>query len=36
MHKLKVAINGCGVIGKRVPDAVAIQDDMEISCVCEV
>ena len=27
---LKVAINGYGTIGKRVADAVALQDDMEI------
>ena len=30
MAKIKVAINGYGTIGKRVADAVAIQDDMEI------
>ncbi|MCS7144042.1 MAG: type II glyceraldehyde-3-phosphate dehydrogenase [Archaeoglobaceae archaeon] len=28
--KLKVAVNGYGTIGKRVADAVAIQDDMEV------
>lgn len=28
--KAKVAINGYGTIGKRVADAVAVQDDMEI------
>jgi len=28
--KAKVAINGYGTIGKRVADAVAAQDDMEI------
>ncbi|MCS7129904.1 MAG: type II glyceraldehyde-3-phosphate dehydrogenase [Archaeoglobaceae archaeon] len=28
--KLKVAINGYGTIGKRVADAVALQDDMEV------
>lgn len=28
--KLRVAVNGYGVIGKRVADAVAAQDDMEI------
>jgi glyceraldehyde-3-phosphate dehydrogenase (NAD(P)) len=28
--KVKVAINGYGTIGKRVADAVAVQDDMEI------
>ncbi|NDF34067.1 MAG: hypothetical protein EB157_05855, partial [Euryarchaeota archaeon] len=27
---IKVAINGYGTIGKRVADAVACQDDMEI------
>jgi len=31
--KAKVAINGYGTIGKRVADAVAAQDDMEISGV---
>jgi len=30
MGKVKVAINGYGTIGKRVADAVALQDDMEI------
>lgn len=30
MTKVKVAINGYGTIGKRVADAVALQDDMEI------
>ncbi|WP_321428898.1 type II glyceraldehyde-3-phosphate dehydrogenase [uncultured Methanolobus sp.] len=30
MSKVKVAINGYGTIGKRVADAVAVQDDMEI------
>ncbi len=30
MSKVKVAINGYGTIGKRVADAVAFQDDMEI------
>ena len=30
MAKIKVAINGYGTIGKRVADAVALQDDMEI------
>ncbi|MCX8172891.1 MAG: type II glyceraldehyde-3-phosphate dehydrogenase [Archaeoglobaceae archaeon] len=28
--KIKVAINGYGTIGKRVADAVALQDDMEV------
>lgn len=30
MTKVKVAINGYGTIGKRVADAVALQDDMQI------
>ena len=30
MAKVKVAINGYGTIGKRVADAVALQDDMEL------
>jgi len=30
MAKIKVAINGYGTIGKRVADAVALQDDMEV------
>lgn len=30
MSKVKVAINGYGTIGKRVADAVQMQDDMEI------
>ncbi|MDG6244314.1 MAG: type II glyceraldehyde-3-phosphate dehydrogenase [Methanolobus sp.] len=30
MSKVKVAINGYGTIGKRVADAVTMQDDMEI------
>ena len=30
MDKIKVAVNGYGVIGKRVADAVAKQDDMEL------
>ncbi|HMB46186.1 MAG TPA: type II glyceraldehyde-3-phosphate dehydrogenase, partial [Candidatus Methanoperedens sp.] len=33
MMKAKVAINGYGTIGKRVADAVAAQDDMEIAGV---
>ena len=28
--KVQVAVNGCGVIGKRVADAVALQDDREL------
>ncbi|MEG9194953.1 MAG: type II glyceraldehyde-3-phosphate dehydrogenase [Candidatus Methanoglobus sp.] len=30
MMKIRVAINGYGTIGKRVADAVALQDDMEV------
>ncbi|WP_230972418.1 type II glyceraldehyde-3-phosphate dehydrogenase [Archaeoglobus neptunius] len=30
MMKVKVAINGYGTIGKRVADAVSLQDDMEV------
>ena len=36
MKKVKVAINGYGVIGKRVADAVALQDDMELIGVCDI
>ncbi|MGK2862481.1 MAG: type II glyceraldehyde-3-phosphate dehydrogenase, partial [Chitinophagaceae bacterium] len=36
MKKIKVAINGYGVIGKRVADAVQLQDDMELIGVCDV
>ncbi len=32
---VKVAINGYGTIGKRVADAVVLQDDMEIVGVCK-
>ena len=34
--KIKVAVNGYGVIGKRVADAVSMQDDMELAGVCDV
>jgi glyceraldehyde-3-phosphate dehydrogenase (NAD(P)) len=30
MEKIKVGINGYGVIGKRIADAVLLQDDMEL------
>ena len=33
---VRVAVNGYGVIGKRVADAVALQDDMELTGVCDV
>ncbi len=36
MIKIKVAINGYGVIGKRIADAVALQDDMEVAGVCDI
>lgn len=32
---VRVAVNGYGVIGKRVADAVAAQDDMELSGVID-
>ncbi len=36
MSKVRVAINGYGVIGKRVALAVGLQDDMEVAGVCDV
>lgn len=33
---VRVAVNGYGVIGKRVADAVMLQDDMELVGVCDV
>lgn len=33
MEKVKVGINGYGVIGKRIADAVMLQDDMELAGV---
>jgi glyceraldehyde-3-phosphate dehydrogenase (NAD(P)) len=36
MAKIRVGINGYGVIGKRVADAVALQDDMEVAGVTAV
>ncbi|WP_206456440.1 type II glyceraldehyde-3-phosphate dehydrogenase [Aurantimonas marina] len=35
-NKIRVAVNGYGVIGKRVADAVALQDDMEVAGVSDV
>ncbi|WP_299364938.1 type II glyceraldehyde-3-phosphate dehydrogenase [uncultured Paracoccus sp.] len=35
-EKVRVAINGYGVIGKRVADAVALQHDMELAGVADV
>jgi glyceraldehyde-3-phosphate dehydrogenase (NAD(P)) len=34
--RIRVAVNGYGVIGKRVADAVALQDDMTLSGVVDV
>lgn len=36
MSKIRVGVNGYGVIGKRVADAVSLQDDMEIVGVTAV
>ena len=38
MHKqaVRVAVNGYGVIGKRIADAVALQDDMELVGIADV
>ena len=35
-RKIRVAVNGYGVIGKRVADAVARQDDMELAGVSDI
>lgn len=35
-NKVRVAVNGYGIIGKRVADAVALQDDMEMVGVADV
>ena len=35
-NKIKVAVNGYGVIGKRVADAVRAQEDMELLGVSDV
>lgn len=36
MKKIRVAVNGYGVIGKRIADAVALQGDMELTGVSDV
>ena len=36
MRKTRVAINGYGVIGKRVADAVTLQNDMELVGICDI
>lgn len=35
-QKIRVAVNGYGVIGKRIADAVTLQDDMELIGVVDV
>lgn len=35
-NRVRVAVNGYGVIGKRVADAVAVQDDMHLAGVADV
>lgn len=34
--KIRVAVNGYGVIGKRVADAVALQNDMELVGMADI
>ena len=36
MKKIRVAVNGYGVIGKRIADAVTLQDDMELVGIADV
>ena len=36
MKKIRVAVNGYGVIGKRIADAVALQNDMELVGIADV
>jgi len=35
-RKVRVVVNGYGVIGKRIADAVAVQDDMELAGVADI
>ena len=35
-NKVRVLVNGYGVIGKRIADAVAVQDDMELVGVADI
>ena len=35
-EKIRVALNGYGVIGKRVADAVALQPDMEVAGIADI
>lgn len=34
--RIRVAVNGYGVIGKRVADAVASQNDMELAGIADI
>jgi len=34
--RVKVVVNGYGVIGKRVADVVILQDDMELAGICDI
>lgn len=36
MSKIRVAVNGYGVIGRRVADAVTLQDDMELVGIADI
>src|SRR5690625_3820351 len=36
MKKIKVAVNGYGVIGKRIAEAIGLQDDMEVIGIGDV
>ncbi len=36
MKKIRVAVNGYGVIGKRMADAISLQDDMTLVGICDV
>ena len=36
MTKIRVAVNGYGVIGKRIADAITLQDDMELVGITNV
>jgi glyceraldehyde-3-phosphate dehydrogenase (NAD(P)) len=35
-HKLRVAVNGYGAIGRRIADAIQLQDDMMVFGICDV
>ncbi|REJ76299.1 MAG: type II glyceraldehyde-3-phosphate dehydrogenase [Acidobacteria bacterium] len=36
MNRIQVAVNGNGVIGKRVADAIALQEDMHLAGICDI